>query len=102
MTINYMLITLSFFVPIIRALFHAITDKTESTPRDFVFEWLASGLMACLIQFIASEVPLLKSYETLSTIITALFGRKLYMYSDANFFNILRSHFNFPPKNSKK
>lgn len=48
MNINYLLIALSFFAPIVRILF-SVRDKKEINARVAISEWLASGIMACLL-----------------------------------------------------
>lgn len=84
MTINYILITLSFFVPIIRLGFSALGVKHKIAPRVFVMEWLSSGLLACLVQFLAVEIPFIGAHQTTITIITALFAKKIFTFADEN------------------
>lgn len=89
MTINYLLITLSFFVPIIRLGFSSLKVKERVNPRIFVMEWLSSGLMACSVQFLASEIPFIATHQTTITIITALFAKKIFTFADENIKPIL-------------
>lgn len=81
MPINYTLITISFFVPIIRLLF-SVNLKQKINPKFFVMEWLASGLLACMIQFIGVEIVFLKLHQTTITFITALYARKIFIFAD--------------------
>lgn len=84
MTINYMLITLSFFVPIVRLGFLSLNTREKINPRLFIMEWISSGIMACLVQFLAIDIPYISKHQTTITIITALFAKKIFIFADQN------------------
>jgi hypothetical protein len=89
MNINYFLIAISFIAPIVRILF-SVRDKKDINARTAISEWLASGIMACLVQFIGIEFELLKQHEILVTVLIALSAKKVYTFVDSNMPEILR------------
>ena len=89
MNINYFLIAISFFAAIVRILF-SVRDKKDINARTAISEWLASGIMACLVQFIGIEFELLKQHEILVTVLIALSAKKVYTFVDSNMPEILR------------
>lgn len=91
MNINYLLIALSFFAPIVRILF-SVRDKKEINAHVAISEWLASGIMACLVQFIGIEFEFLKQHEILATVLIALSAKKVYTFVDSNMPEILRKY----------
>ena len=90
MTINYILITLSFFVPIIRLGFSSLNIKHKVNPKIFVVEWFLSGLLACLVQFLAVDIPIIQAHQTSITIFIALFARKIITFADESIVPILQ------------
>jgi len=90
MTINYILITLSFFVPIIRLGFSSLNIKHKVNPKIFVIEWFLSGLLACLVQFLAVDIPIIQAHQTSITIFTALFAKKIIIFADESIVPILQ------------
>lgn len=100
MNINYPLIAISFTVPIIGLLFQ-IKNGKKISPKLAIAEWLASGIMACLVQFIGLEFEVVKTHEIAITIIIALSAEKTFTFVNKNTALIFRAFIdkNF---NSKK
>ncbi len=83
MNINYVLIILSFLVPIIRLGFTK-DIKGKVNPRIFIMEWVSSGALACLVQFLGIEITFISEHEMSITIATALFAKKIFTFADEN------------------
>lgn len=45
-------------------------------------EWLSSGLLACLVQFLAIDIVFIDTHQTAFTIFTALYAKKIFTFAD--------------------
>ena len=89
-----MLITLSFVVPIAKMGLMDAKIKHRVSPSIYIKEWIASGVLASLVQFIGMEFPTVAHYQIVITCLVAAFAKEIVVFLYANRNKILQSILN--------